>query len=44
MKGSGSVQIMMDRDPDSGGPKHTDPADPDPEPQRWSKVYHFARL
>jgi hypothetical protein len=42
MEGPGSVQIMMDSDPDSGGPKHTDPADPDP--QLWFKGYHFARL
>jgi hypothetical protein len=44
MEGSGSVQIMMDRHPDSGGPKHTDPTDPDPDPQHWFKGYHFARL
>jgi hypothetical protein len=31
--GSRSEQKMTDLDP--GGPKHTDPTEPDPDPQHW---------
>ncbi len=33
VRGSGSVQIMTGTD--SGGPKYSDPTNPDPDPQHW---------
>ncbi len=30
---------IMDQDPDSGGPKQTDPIDTDPDPQQCNKLF-----